>query len=47
MAGLSSLGLEMSTLVAGLGVGDIAIALASQKMYCLFLTSLFGQFAGN
>ncbi|MEK9629449.1 MAG: mechanosensitive ion channel family protein [Nitrospinota bacterium] len=32
VAGLSNLGFEVSTLVAGLGVGGIAIALASQKI---------------
>lgn len=32
VAGLSNLGFEVSTLIAGLGVGGIAIALASQKI---------------
>lgn len=32
LAGLSNIGFEVSTLIAGLGVGGIAIALASQKI---------------
>ncbi len=32
LAGLSNVGFEVSTLIAGLGVGGIAIALASQKI---------------
>lgn len=40
VAGLSSLGVEVGTLVAGLGVGGIAIALASQKI----LGDLFASF---
>jgi small-conductance mechanosensitive channel len=40
LAGLANLGFEVSTLIAGLGVGGIAIALASQKILSDLFASL-------
>ena len=40
LAGLANLDFEVSTLIAGLGIGDIAIALASQKILSDLFASL-------
>ena len=40
LAGLANLGFEVSTLIDGLGIGDIAIALSSQKILSDLFASL-------